>query len=358
MPLKTGTYTLEDLSRMNNTTVAEFGVDQIVPALQQELATHNENTVSAMSVVSSQSTEREEAWGGASDGEFQEVDDFGRVETQKPGEPSSVAYPLGKYQFSAGWTNEFMITTSPAAMVAKQLNAQNRDFANLKKLFRNRIFSPTNKTVRDTLVDGRQLVVRALLNGDGANIPVGEDGQGFPGSHTHYLASGSFSITEFDNLIKTVVEHGHGQDLQIHISQAQEAAVRGFAGFTALLDARITGANTQNQAQGALDVTRMNNRIIGYYGGASVWVKDYIFPNYVFCFAAGDPRKPLKRRVSTFSALQGLVLAGQNSPHPLYAEFFERRVGFGAATRTNGAVLYIGGSTYVDPTSGGLATSQ
>ena len=45
----------------------------------------------------------------------------------------------------------------------------------------------------------------------------------------------------------------------------------------------------------------------------------------------------------------GLFIAGTIINHPLQAEYAERFAGFGAWTRTNGAVLYVGADTYADP---------
>jgi hypothetical protein len=45
-----------------------------------------------------------------------------------------------------------------------------------------------------------------------------------------------------------------------------------------------------------------------------------------------------------------LTLMAEDERHPLRARAWEAEYGFGVWTRTNGAVLYTGGTSYVSPT--------
>lgn len=131
--------------------------------------------------------------------------------------------------------------------------------------------------------------VKAFVNADGAEMPVGPNGESFnPATHTHFLASTAFAAANLDALIDTVIEHyGAGMPV-VEINQAQEQAVKGFTGFAAYLDARIIAAPNVQRADGQLDPVNFNNRAIGVYRGAEIWVKSARIPaNYLFCWVRG-----------------------------------------------------------------------
>lgn len=350
MPANTGTHSVTDLLQITSGNAFDFGLESILEAITVELNAHNLVVNSALTELSTPTTERDEPWGGATDGEFQEVDEFGVAPSQKAIAPESVAYPLKKYQFNISWTLDYFKTTTPAGVAQMTVNAQARHLRNLRSQIRKALLLSTNYSLRDNLIDNKTLAVKRLINADGQAIPTGPNGETFDGStHTHYLGYSTLTTTALDGMLSTLVEHGHGADIRIYINKAQEATVRGLSGFTAYLDARIIPSTASNQARGSLDVTRNDNRAIGLYGGAEIWVKDWIPASYLFGFSAGDQRKPLKFRQRAQASLQGLRLAGQASSHPLFAQFFEAEFGFGAYWRTNGVATYIGGASYVDP---------
>jgi hypothetical protein len=101
-----------------------------------------------------------------------------------------------------------------------------------------------------------------------------------------------------------------------------------------------------------LDISRLDNRAIGLFGAAEVWVRSWVPAGYVFAYDAGSDMKPLVYRQHPSAAVRGLRVVAQLDDYPLYAEVMDSYFGFGVWTRTNGAVLYYasGASAYVDPT--------
>jgi len=124
--------------------------------------------------------------------------------------------------------------------------------------------------------------------------------------------------------------------------------VRGLAGFTAYLDARLLPATNANQARGGLDFMNPQNRAIGLFGAAEIWVKPWMPAGYLFAWVMGGPR-PLVMRQRPNGG--GLVVVADEEAHPLRARSIEREFGCGVWTRTNGAVLQVvAGAVYAAPT--------
>lgn len=190
--------------------------------------------------------------------------------------------------------------------------------------------------------------LRALLNGDGEPIPTSPNGTDFASNHTHYLASSTLTSAAVKSLINTVIEHGHGGDIVVYINKSDEAAFRALAEFRPYIDARTTIASTDRVAVGSLDTTNLDNRAIGIFEGAEVWVKPWIPVSYAFCYSKTGP-KPLGFRVREGTTLSELAIEAELEQHPLRAQIMSREYGIAAWNRTNGAVLYFGGASYVEP---------
>lgn len=349
----TGGYDINSLLKVQTGSVEDYGYDRIVEIIQRETEVHNELTADMLATLTERTTERLSAWGAGLRGEMIEVDEYGRAPTQNQGTPGEVALPLRKYQYNLGWTNDWMLQATPADLARAFQAATSRDVLNIRRLLREAVFTSSNATVRDVFVDNVELTIRRFVNGDGSPIPIGPNGDDFdPTTHTHYLTTRNANLDEANvtTLVQHVVEHGHSNGLSIYINQAQESTLRGFSGFAPYMDARIIPASGDTVARGALDVTRIDNRAIGIIDGAEVFVKPWIPAGYLFAFASADTDKPLGMRVHNAPAMQGLRLAATLPDYPLFADVMENYCGFGAWTRTNGAVMQITNSgTYSDP---------
>jgi hypothetical protein len=356
----TGTYTIADLSAnaFATTTVQEFGMDNLNAAIQADLAMHNQRTTEMLAELAEPTTERSTIYGTNADGDMVPKDEFTRAATQKVNRGGKVEFPLDGFQFAVGWTADYLRSATVQDMALRQISARQAHLRRLQKDIKNALFGSTNYTWTDRLEDSNDLAVKRLVNADSSAIPNGPNGETFTASsHTHYdaidwsAADAAAKAAAIAALVQDVVEHGHGADVRVYINRAQEADFRSLTGFSALLVPNIVAApgGTANVGVGTLDISKADNRLIGYFNGFPVWTKPWVPASYVLAFSAGDSRKPLRFRQSKKPSEQGLYLAGEIITHPLQAQYMEAKHGFGVFTRTNGAVLYLGGGTYTDP---------
>jgi hypothetical protein len=340
---KTGTHDISTLLATRTTSAAKFGLDTIDAVITAELEAHNGD-------IAEVSTDRQRISGASSPGEMKTVDEYGRGPTQKPGDNAQVAFPLTLFQYAIGWTRTWEQEKTPADFA---IATQNAEIAHRKKVvaqIKRALFGVANYSITDDLVDNIVLAVKRLVNADSAPIPEGPNGEIFTASsHTHYLANATLTAAAAQSAIDTVVEHGHGSQVRVYIAQANEAAFRALTGFVAYLDPRLTLGTQANQPGKRLDITRMNNRAIGLFGAAEVWVKPWMIANYMFAFDAGASGKPLVVRERVDGSM-GLRKVAEIDAHPLHAQYMEAKFDVGVWTRTNGAILQFNNGTYQVPT--------
>lgn len=359
MAIKTGTYTIADLTSnaFASETVMSFGMERLNEAIQADLAMHNQRTEEMLRELCEISTERSTIYGTNAEGEMHQKDEFTRGPTQKIARGSKVEFPLDAYQFAVGWTADFLRRATVQDVALRQISARQAHLRQLQRGIREAFFGATNYTWVDRWKDGLSLSVKRLVNADSGAIPNGPNGETFDGStHTHYDAidwddggtTAAAKVAAVQALISDVVEHGHGNDVRIYINRAEESDVRALDGFTALHVPNVVLRTTEAPEQ-RLDITKADNRLIGYFEGIPVWTKTWVPAGYMLAFSAGDPNKPLRYRQSEIEQERGLFLAGEIVTHPLQAQYMEAWHGFGVLTRTNGAVLYLGDSTYAAP---------
>jgi hypothetical protein len=349
MTQRTGMYDIASLLATRNQSAAQFGMTRIQEILDRDLAIHNGLLADMLGELVDTTTDRQRIYGSSQVGKLMKVDEFGRGPTQRPAANAQTAFPLWKFQYPVGWTREWEEERTPAdfatAMQAAQIAHRQESLNELRRSF----MLSANYTFTDMLVDNITFTIRRLLNGDGSPIPNGANGEIFNGAtHTHYMANAGLTTAVATALINTVVEHGHGLNVRIYISTTDEAAWRGLTGFVALLDPRIIFANNVVNVNERLDITRTDNRRIGIYGASEVWVKPWMPAGYAFCFSQGDANKPFVLR-ERLTGSAGLRVMADLDAHPLRAQYMEAKFGFGVWTRTNGAMLYTGGASYVDP---------
>jgi hypothetical protein len=134
----------------------------------------------------------------------------------------------------------------------------------------------------------------------------------------------------------------------VYIAKNLETAVRGFTGFYPYYDGRLTLADTVTAARNrTLDMTNAQDRAIGIFNQAEIYVKPWVPSNYLFVYNRSAPR-PLRRRVR--DGMQGnLHIAAELEIYPLRAQFLEREYGLGVVNRANGACLLTNNATYSAP---------
>lgn len=351
MATNTGTYDISSLLNFRGPeTAAEFGLDTIAEVLAADLEAWNSMVTDMVTDMAEVTDDRQRVYGTSHGGEMQETDEYGRTSTQKAEVGDTVGFPLRLFQYNLGWTAKYLEVARPSDMAGQQIAAQDAHWRRIQREIKRAIYGSSNYDYRDHLIDNVVLSIKRFVNADGAGIPNGPNGEVFDGAtETHYLANNGWTAGTLAAAINDVIEHGHGGLVKVAINKADETAVRALTGFEAYPDPRIVYRATDTPGK-TLDISRLDNRAIGIFEGAEVWVKSWVLDNYPFIWDSDSPKKPLAMRQRTQTTLQGLRLAAENSDYPLLVKFMEAEFGFGVWTRTNGAVLYTGGGSYVNPT--------
>lgn len=345
-----GTLSVLDTLAASQQTIADYGEDAAFEGIELARQAHNEILMETMGQFVEISTDRQRRYGGDADMQMDEVDEFGRGDAQKIEAGVTVGFPLRLFDLSVQWTRKYMQTHTVAELAAQFVAAQKAHIKALQRDMKRAIFTSTNSTFVDRLVDNVSLTPKAFHNNDGTAVPVGPNGETFATSHQHYVARvGALASSDISSMIELVVEHHNEGQTMLLINRASEAAVRAMTDkFTPYVDARIIPGSGTTIANGNLNPNNLYNRAIGIFDGAEVWVKPWIPANYMFAYNTEAP-KPLVLR-ERMAGGAGLQIAAEDEAYPLRARTLEAEFGFGVWTRSNGAVLYTGGTSYVIPT--------
>jgi hypothetical protein len=346
---------LDTLAVYNNTNVLEFGEEQMAGFVQAIIDAENALVADMLADFVGVVPARETTYGtNTASGDMVEVDEFGLADAQKvPFAPSAVGFPLRRTQYTLQWTRDYLAVTSPLEMATQVLGITEADTRYFFTLLRRTLLKATNATFVDRLGgDNKSLGVKALVNADSAAIPP----QPITGTifnaatHTHYLATASFVEANLSALEETVREHGlNGGQIRVYINTAQEATVRGFAGFYPYTDTRLIYTTDATRAASVTSPTNLEDRAIGFHGPAEVWVKPWMPASYVVANVvggAGNPAIGWRRPEGAYAPFGDLRVAAELDRFPLHAQSMQRMLGFGAWNRTRAAVLYTASGTY------------
>lgn len=347
--------TLDTLrSQFATQTIAGIGEDRVFAGIEAERVAHNAIIREMLSDYVDFSGDRLRRYGGPSQTDMEEIDEQGAPQAQKVAAGAVVSFPLRLFAYGVQWTRKFMQNATGEELAIQFTAAQDADVRALTRELKRAIFIPTNYNFIDKLTDYLTLPVKRLVNADGAPIPSGPNGETFNGAtHNHYLftASTTWATADLDAAIDTVVEHYQAGQAYLYINRADETAMRALTGFVPYVDARIVQSQNINRAEAPLEVMQLNNRAIGIYRQAEVWVKPWIPPGYMWAWVMGAPKPVVARtRVGQAGDLQ---IAAEFDQYPLRARALEREIGFGVWERTNGAILYKdtgAAGAYVAPT--------
>lgn len=352
MPTNTGTHDISWLLASRYQSVYQLDMAEVVSVLQNDLAAHNAIMLDMLGGLADITTDRQMTYGGGVGGEMVQVDEYGRAPTQRgPATAATIGLPLHKYQFAIGWTETALQMRTAFDIANAQLNAEGAHRRIVERDIKRAIFLSANYTHVDYLVDNVSLNVKRLINADSSFVPAGPNGEVFDGAtHTHYDFNNGLSASAVTASINDVVEHGYGAAVKVAINRGNETAFRALPGFVPYVDPRIVYRNTDTPGQ-TLDITRLDNRAIGLFGAAEVWVKPWVPQDYLLVYDAGAPEKPLAFRQREQATFQGLRIAATLSAFPLVADYMEVEFGLGVRNRTAAAVLYFaaGAISYVDP---------
>lgn len=348
-----GTLSTFDTLAASQQTIAQIGEDSAWAGIDARLAAHNAIMREMMGDLVEVTTDRQRRYGGGGDMVMDEVGQFGRSDAQKPAAGVTVGFPLRLYQVNVQWTRKFFEVTTGAQLAAIINDAMTADRLTFERQVKRAIFTPTNVTFKDRLVDWVDLAIKAFVNADSAEIPVGPNGETFDGAtHTHYLGSAALDAAAVNAAILAIAEHTASGDGYLYINRAQETTLRGLTGFTPYYDMRVNPGANAAQGTAALDPMNLNNRAIGIWNGGTgsveVWVKPWVIANYLFAFAK-NVQKPLVLRERRAGS-GDLTLVSDDENHPLRARAWEREFGISVWNRVNGVAEQINNGTYQTPT--------
>jgi len=351
-----GTLSTLDTLASTSQTIAQYGEDNAFAAIALALDAHNAIMQMLRGDMVETTTDRQRRYGNPSQMKMVELDEWGNADAQKIIAGVTVGFPLRLYGASLQWTKKYFQTATTKEIAAQVTAMMDADAQNITLQIKKVIFSPVNYLDDDRLVDhlnAIQLPVKALANADGAGLPVGPNGEVFDGTtHTHYLAAvtgGTLTTTDAGALVNTVVEHFADGEPRIDIARQDEPSWRALGGFVAYFDTRIIQPTTAASAPGVpLDVVNIQNRAIGVFQGAEVWVKPWMVPGYAHAWVKGQAA-PFCLRIRD-TTTDALILQADDEDHPLRAKMYEREFGVGTYNRINGAVLdMLHSTTYVAP---------
>jgi hypothetical protein len=348
---KTGHFALADLIANKQTLAADFDQDTITQVFQASLDAHNALLDGMLALLAEPTTDRLRLTGSADTGYMVEVDEHGRVPTQAPSVGDNVGIPLKKFDFGVGWTWEWMEMNTVGDMALALRNAEKAHVLKVMAELKRALFLTTNYDFTDRYETPKVVLpVKRLANADGFALPDGPNGEAFTGSsHQHYLANATLTAAFLTSLTNTIYEHYSGAELQVAFNSADEATVRALTGFSAYVQSGIQLSTASNQPTQRLNVSNTNNRAIGLFNGAEIWIKPWGIANYALAYAVSGAPKPLAYRQPK-GGRTGLRTMGDIKAYPFQTRYMSAKFGFGVQERTSAAALYFANGTWSDPT--------
>lgn len=342
---------LEDLASWTNESVIN-NEEEVARRFGEALAVHNALFEDMASDYATFTSAPMLPYGGSDAAIVQELDEWGAADASKSGDFGNLGLPLRIYGSTVQWTRTAFENMSVAELAAQMDAHATADIRNFYAILRRVLFTNTNTSgYVDRLQSKLTYDLKALLNADGSAIPASPNGTTFDGStHTHYSGSASLTQAALIALIENVVEHGVGGTVQVHISKADEATVRGLADFSPYLDSRVTVLSGV-VGTGQLDVSNPDNRAIGVLGGAEVWVKPWVPANYQIAVDVGGSEKPLaiRTRTGSLTGSGAFRIVAEHEHYPLRARNLGREYGVGVVGRHKAAALRSNNTTYAIP---------
>lgn len=304
---------------------------------------------------------------------FEKASEFGVPVGMRP-QPvvTARAYPFEWYDTAARYTFQFLAGGPAQSQGASQaqldtvlnqvLEADNQLQFDLvmKALF--------NNANRTTLIDNASYTVTALYNADSSYIPPYK-GTTFPGSHTHYLATGSaqawiFDPDDFTTLAARVEEHGYtranGYNVVFLMNPADaQATVQRFVRNTVFSTSTVTSLYdfipTQGQnfalqlppgftlVGGLAPNTFAGMDVIGSWGPYLIVQDAQIPAGYMTAVAVrgqSTNTNVIGIREHANASLRGVVLRpGNNQNYPLIDSYYIRGIGTAVGPRGAAAIM-------------------
>jgi hypothetical protein len=349
---------LDQLSLIKNQTAAEYDEQRLSDDFQRYFDSQNLLVQQMTADLVEPTTVRLTSYGTGSRIDMIKADEYTRADAQKAlPTPTDIGFPLDKFQATLQWTRSYLQVTTVADLANQVKAVGESDLRAVRKEIARALFKPTNNlTYVDRFIDGVTLPLRALYNADSSPIPDDEFGNTFNGAtHTHYFGTAAFVAANVETLVTTIIEHGSTGPIRIYINRGQEAAVSAMANFDPFLPVRLApgGGSTADLALGGtLDNTvNPNNRVIGLWDGTfEVWVKPWIYANYVVAVEVDPSNRVLRMRSRPATGSGNLQFVVEDEKYPLRARTAEREYGISVWSRSKAAVLKTDNAVYASPT--------
>lgn len=348
------TYDLLVSRTERDALLEDVGLEKVYDAIEDGLEVHNSLTEEVFGFYAEVRNAvrpddyRYETYGENRVLDFEQVDEIGVVDAQKVAAGYTVGFAIDRHQLAVQWTNDFLEHATVEELLRDFTAARQGDQIQTRNNLLNAIFNPVNRVEVDRFHNHVGVNVKALVNADGLNIPEGPHGQVFDGAtHNHYLANATLTEAAAINLVETVKEHYLSGDVRVFINKAQEATWRAFNEFYPYVLQGVHPRDDRDGAQGTERQMPLDDRAIGEFKGAEVWVKPWQPAHYAFCLiSSANIRKVARIR----RRRGGLYVVSQSEKFPLLARRLENNYGSGVLERTAGAILYSNGASYVAPT--------
>ena len=349
-----GTLSLNDLLRVNNTSVIDFGRFDVFKAIEAFFDAYNKQVNGQLDLLVYRTTERAIGVGGPVYKVATMVDEFGAGLPQKAGGAGQMGFPLRAWQVTQQWTSLWMAEHTPAEMAKEVVSAASADSKMLQYWIRQALFSPLNYIFTDVRRDFMSLWVKALANADGFPIPPSPNGVLFNAStHTHYMGTTNAypSNTDLGAMADNLREHYVSGTQYVFVTQDFGTALLNGAGTTYADFVKLQYQDQQYSinltlARGPLEPINQASRQIGVFRGAQVWVKPWVPQGVVLTFMSGPDTKPLAMRVpDSLAANRGDFRPIWNDiEYPTECTINQRECGLGISDRVSAVALSYNGS--------------
>jgi hypothetical protein len=345
-----GMYQLSDLLAVRNQSAASFGLDNILPTIQNEVAYANQRADEMMADFCQPFYEQSALWGGGGAVEMEVMDEHGNP-MPSHSTPGIVAqFPISLHKQALGWNAEYFRRATPREVAMKFLECRKGYFRALTKGMRRAIYGYGNGVTSeysftDKLTNGVALTIKSLCNGGVTvgTIPDSPAGVAFANTHCHLNPDDGIDAAWYRTLYEHVTQHGNTKGLKCIISSTNLAALATFTTiFTPLSYALLNYAGSTSTIK-KLDNGDVENQLVGYLdGNVEVWVKPWAVAEYAVVVATGESEKMLGYRQPAQEDLRGWRLQATFDDHPLHAEYASAEFGFGVFNRVMGAVCQDG----------------
>jgi len=280
---------------------------------------------------------------------MKKLGEFGLKKSEGERSVVEINFPLWKWGYNTGWTEDFLLQASVGDFRKSVLDAEYSYSLSLQDEIKAAMYNSVRREFDDRFDTKRTgLIGYPFYNADGQTIPANRAGTTFTAStHQHYNGTSgtSTSIYDIDTLlISNVTEHDNVQGIALFMPQALVATLSGIAStkFVAVDRPNVVYSDAANHSAFVDNLEAdAANKLVGHWDGYPVFVRSWCPANIIACVATGAPEKALGFREPTwFNGMRPLAAIRDNV---LSAQ--EWRAYFGMAANNRGAASFLDTAT-------------